>query len=313
MLITGYFMCTSKITARRFAKLFLEWYFYKFVIWLLFLVTGFAKFSAQDFLFTVFPVNSIRQNFNACFVVFYLSIPFLNILVHHMNQRQHLRLLLLLGFTYVLLGTAHRVDMNYFTWFIVLFLLASYIRLYPNKAFERASLWGWLTLLFLVVSTASVIVMTWLRYGRGVSSVSPYTLVEDSNTLLSVCLGLSAFLFFKNTRIRQSALINRIAGSTFAVLCIHASSDTMRKWLWVNLLDNAGHYASPIMPLYAVICVLGVFAVCVLIDQVRILCVEKPFFRWWDRHWYGFLTRFTARENSILSKLCVSSENQKEE
>ena len=313
VLITGYFMCTSHITAKKFVRLVAEWYFYKVTIWLIFTLTGYARFSAQDLLLTLFPLNIVRQNFIACFVLFYLSIPFLNILVKNMTQKQHVRLLLLLAFVYVLLGTAHRVEMNYFTWFMVLYLLASYIRLYPNKAFDSTKLWGWLTLAFTLLSAASVVLMTWLKYARGIGQASPYILVTDSNTFLAVCLGLSAFMFFKNLKVPQNRVINRIAGSIFAVLCIHASSDTMRKWLWGSLLDNVGHYASPIMPLYAVICVLGVFAVCVLIDQVRILCLEKPFFRWWDRHWDGFQTRFTARENSILSKLHVNSENRKEE
>lgn len=33
-----------------------------------------------------------------------------------------------------------------------------------------------------------------------------------------------------------------IGGSTFGILLIHANSDTMRKWLWVDLRENANHY-----------------------------------------------------------------------
>ena len=59
--------------------------------------------------------------------------------------------------------------------------------------------------------------------------------------------------------------------------------NTMRKWLWKDVLDNVGHYGSRLMPLHAIGSVVGVFAVCTLIDLVRIRVLEKPFFRLWDK------------------------------
>ena len=52
---------------------------------------------------------------------------------------------------------------------------------------------------------------------------------------------------------------------------------------WKDILDNVGHYGSRLMPLHAVGSVIGVFAVCTLIDMARIRLIEKPFFRLWDR------------------------------
>ena len=59
--------------------------------------------------------------------------------------------------------------------------------------------------------------------------------------------------------------------------------NTMRKWLWKDVLDNVGHYGSRLMPLHAVGSVIGVFAVCTAIDLVQIRLLEKPFFRLWDK------------------------------
>ena len=276
VLITGYFMCRSNITIRKFVKLLGGGVmFYRIVIYLVFFLTGYEAFSISSFTKAIIPINQIGTNFTSCFIVFYLCIPFLNILVHHLSEKQHVRLLCLLGFLYILLGTAHRVTMNYVSWFIVLYFIASYIRLYPHKCFSNTKLWGWLTLIILIISSISVISSTWL--GTRINRHMHYAFVADSNTLLAVALGISSFLFFKNVKIPYNRLINTIAVSTFGVLCIHANSDTMRRWLWGDLLDNTGHYGSPIMPLYAVGCVIGVFVVCVLIDMARIQCVEKFF------------------------------------
>ena len=80
VLITGWFMCTSRITLRKLLKLLLEIEFYKVAIGLVFLITGKETFSTA-WLLGLLPVRNINNGFVPCFLVFYLLIPFLNILV----------------------------------------------------------------------------------------------------------------------------------------------------------------------------------------------------------------------------------------
>ncbi|MBO7126243.1 hypothetical protein J6W78_01710 [bacterium] len=96
-------------------------------------------------------------------------------------------------------------------------------------------------------------------------------------------------MFFKNIRIPHSRIINTVAASTFGVLLIHAGGDTMRQWLWKDTVDCVGHYGYRFMPLYAIGCVLAIFTVCTLIDILRINCLEKPFFKFWDKRWGGIV------------------------
>ena len=109
----------------------------------------------------------------------------------------HIRLLLIMAFTYIFFETVpfFSVDMNYVSWYAVLYLIASYIRLYPKKIFESTKLWGVLSLVFIALSCASVIACAWLgtRLGQNMA----YLFVTDSNTLLAVGTGLSSFMFSK--------------------------------------------------------------------------------------------------------------------
>ena len=271
--ITGYYMCKSHITARKFLKLFCELYIYRIVIQIIFWLSGYEVFTVKAAILTFLPVNQINYNFTPCFLIFFLSIPFLNVLVHNLTEREHQLLLLLCGFTYILFGTAHRITFNYVSWFIVLYFIASYIRLYPKKIFQKTSFWGWMTLGAVALSVLSVISCAWI--GLKLNKHLAYAFVTDSNTFLAVLTGVSSFLFFKNLKIRYSKVINTIAASTFGVLCIHASSDTMRQWLWRDILDNVGHYSSRFMPLHAIGSVLAVFVVCLVIDQVRLRILRK--------------------------------------
>ena len=284
VLITGYFMCKSQITAKKFAKLLFEVMFYRLVLNVIFWVTGYAKFSLTTLVMNLIPVTSIGTGFTSTYLVFFLFIPFLNVLVQNMTQKQHILLLALCGFTYVILGTVpfFSVTMNYVSWFMVLYLIASFIRLYPCELFENGKFWGLAMLASIAVSAISVVACAWL--GSKLGKTMAYTFVTDSNTFLAVCTGVTSFMFFKNLKIKHSKFINTVAASTFGVLLIHGHSEAMRRWLWKDTLNNVGVYDQVWMPLHAIGSVLLIFTVCTAIDYLRIRFVEKPAFALWDKY-----------------------------
>lgn len=275
VLITGYYMCKSQITVKKFVKLLAEVMFYRISIWLAFLLSGYEAFSITGFVKMLLPVSSIQTNFTGCFLVFYLFIPFLNILIRNMNEKEHLRLLALCSFTYILFGTFHKVAMNYVSWFVVIYMIGSYIRSYPKPLFDQPKLWAGLTILSVTASIFTVVCCAW--FGGRFGMKNPYVFLQDSNTFLAVTNGLCSFMFFKNLKIPQSHLINTIAASTFGVLCIHANSNTMRRWLWKDVLNNVGMYDRSCFAVHAVLSVVGIFSICILIDYLRIRFVENPF------------------------------------
>jgi len=144
MMITGYYMCMSQITFKKVLKLLLQIYFYKFTIYFLFLAFGYEIFSLRRLASLISLGGLDENNFLLCFLVFYLTIPFWNILVHHMTKRQHLLLLLLLLSCYTLLGSipGFKISYNYVTWFGIIFLIASFIRIYPLAIYNNQTVWG---------------------------------------------------------------------------------------------------------------------------------------------------------------------------
>ena len=110
-----------------------------------------------------------------------------------------------------------------------------------------------------------------------------YFFVADSNKFLAVLTALSWFLFFQNLKLKYSRLINTAAASTFGVLMIHANSDAMRRWLWQDVVDCVGMYDAKWAAVYAVGCVLVIFAVCTALDRFRIRFIEKPLEQRWDK------------------------------
>ena len=98
-------MCKSQITKKKFIKLLIQIYFYKIVIYFIFLFSGYDPFSLKTLLKAILPFTQVDKNFTGCFLIFYLCIPFLNILIGNMTKRQHELLLVLALSVYVIIGT----------------------------------------------------------------------------------------------------------------------------------------------------------------------------------------------------------------
>ena len=281
LLITGYFMCKSSITLNKFIKLMLWIYIYKIIIFCIFLTTGYETFSIPRIVKLLMPVWGFNVNFTSCFIGFWLSIPFWNILIKNLTQKQHQLLLVLLLGMYSILGSipSFDVSMNYVTWFGVIYLFASYIRLYPSRLTENKRLFGWLTLVSIILACITAIGLQLLFHSRA------QFFVADSNKFFAVAVAITSFLYFKNLRISQSKLINILGGASFGVLLIHANSDAMRQWLWKDIVDCVGHYDLPLWQMlgYSVGVVLAIYIICAVIDYMRLKFIEGPFFRWYDK------------------------------
>lgn len=295
LIITGYFMCTSKITLRKFVKMIGQIYLYKWLFFVFFLIVGNETLSLLGIVKLLMPFWGFQDDFVSCFIAFWLTVPFLNILVQNMTKRQHELLLVLLLTMFTALGSipTFKVTINYVTWFGIIYFIGSYIRLYPNKWTESKRLWEWMTLLTFVVGCLSILILQRVIGGG-------YFFVTDCNKLFAVLVAVTSFLWFKNMNIKYSKVINAFGAGTFGVLLIHANSDAMRTWLWKDALDVVGHYSLPFgqLVLFSVGTVLAIFVICNLIDQLRIATLEKWLFRWYDNS--NLMKKITNRIDSVL-------------
>ena len=281
IMITGYFMCKKNITLQKFLKLLFETMFYRIVINLIFCISGYVPFTADRLKTMLLPVRDVSFSFPQVYLVFFLFIPFLNVLVNKLSEKKYLALLLLVGFTYIILGSfpgTFSVTMNYLSWFCVVYLIGAYFGMYPKKLFANRLFWGIVMLGSAAISVASVL----YRIKNGGTL---YEHVSDSNTMLAVLNGVSSFMFFKNLNIPYNKVINKIAASAYGVLLIHSANGTMRTWLWKDTLKVVQAYTLPWPQLAAhFLCsVFGIFTICILIDMLRIRFLERPVMRLVDR------------------------------
>lgn len=270
VLITGYFMCRKEFRWRKVVNLLCLMVFYRYVIYVAFLLTGYEAFNLKEFVKTVlFVPLEFGKGFSSSFLGLYVLVPFINKAIQNFEKKDLQRLILTLLFLFTVLSSfLLNTAFEYIGWYVTVYLIGAYLHLYPVELLEKRKNCLWLTLATLFLCYASVIVISFaaLKMKR---NLPVYWFVSDSNKILAVATAVAFFCLFKTFRIGHIKVINTLAASTFGILLIHASSDTMRNWLWNDVMQTAQAYTQRLFPLYAFAAVFTVYIVCFAIDFAR--------------------------------------------
>lgn len=287
ILITGYFMCKSDLTLKRYCKVFFEWVLYHFGIYIIMLIAGYETAGLQrlfDLIFGIFRYANGSGNFTNSFFIFYLFIPFMNVFIRNAAKTEYKKFILLLIFVFTILSTFffNKLIFGEVFWFIAVYFIGAYLRLYPPTWSESFKASGRLFAMALVLAYASVVFM--IIVGAVTQKGSTMFFLYDANKLGAVLVSILMFTTFKNLSIGYSKLINLIAKTTFGVLLIHANSSAWREFMWVDLLHVNTFYSLPfaMLVLRSIVIVAGIFIVCSMIDMIRIYLLEKPVFEHFD-------------------------------
>lgn len=289
LMITGYYICTSNISLRKWLKLLLWIWFYNALINSIFMLTGYVDFTIHTLLRVFLPISRVGNQFASTFVVFYLFIPFLNIAINNMSKQMYQYLLMLVVLIFIVLPyfPVYTINFNYLLWFACVYLFAAYLRLHYNQNNHN---WGIATIICVCLSITSVVVGTYSRLWQ------PFYLVADSNALLALPTAICSFMYMKQVKIGINKVINTIAASCFGVLLIHDNSSIMHQWLWHDAIQVSGLYYQSILSFVvkAFLIVFIVYTICTLIDMIRLYVIEKPIFKIADRHLGKYKIWFNA-------------------
>lgn len=286
VLITGWYMCKSAITLKKFLKLLLEVYFYKFFNYALLLCVGEQTLSLKKIFYVLSPiVNVINDEFVNCYLVFFLMIPFLNVLIHNISEKMHRYLILLSVGVLCVWNQLYWIEVapSYLLWFPTLYFVASYFRLYPESTHKLSLFLEKTPLLWIVASIASVVGIAWLM-PHIQKDITPYYFVMDSDAILAFITGLSLFMYFKSIHIRQSKVINILAACSFGVLLFHCTAG-MKYVLLEKVLHNSNLLLhSDYYVLWSIGIMVAVYLISSCVDIARMFLLEKPIFKALDKY-----------------------------
>lgn len=280
IMITGYYMIHSEVQGKRILRLIAEMFFYSWAIALIFYGTGMEPFSWEGLIDSLLPIWSGYSWFVTCYVILCLLIPFINPFLKNLEQKSLLMLLLILfviRFITPILGTqtfwntTHGLEQ-----FIFLYFIGAYIRLHGFQTKLLQNKWSWRILLVLTVGIWASVVIGTAAFGyhyqdnaliANTTQYYPIFSAIISTILLVVVLGIKPF---------YSRVINTISGSVLAVYLIH-DHPLVRQFIWWTISPNINQIGSNYIFVHMAQKVFAVFALCVVIDQCRILLLERPF------------------------------------
>ncbi len=273
VLLSGYYLVCARFQLQKLAALWMETVFYALLFKGLFMALGTVPFSPVSLVGCFFPILTGRYWFLTIYVGMYLVFPFLNLLVGAMDRRQHTLLNFCLFCLFSLWNSIHPAiaGMNSgggwgLAWFVVLYLAAAWFRLYYTPSGRPTFAFAAFFLLPLLMAAAQMaaeltgigilqtVLKNWFRYDS-----APVF-------LMTLCL-FTAFLSVRIRSEKVSRCICAAAPLTLGIYLIHNHAN-VSPWLWETLAlpEKMG---SAFFPAIQAGCVLGIFAVCLVLDAIR--------------------------------------------
>lgn len=298
VLISGYFMATSQFKGKNLVSYFAQTWFYSILFFLLLALTGISsKPLRMDTVGSaLFPVSMSEYWFMTAFISLYFCIPILNYIIRHISRKALLTIIIVTVFIWSILPTfsiflyKKPFNSNNLTWFITLYFIAAYIRLYPHPVLKKPRR----HLLFSVLLYISVFCISFLLILLS-KKVDYYEKELDyfcsMQTLPVLLCALELFIGFRGMRLRPSRWINTISSTTLGIYLIH-DNPYVREFLWDNLLTKWDFSAQMPVFLHCFIVVAVLFPLCALLDLLRQKTIHKWFMNFLDKHWDTYKTMF---------------------
>ena len=282
MLLSGYFLVESSFKVKRLLQLLLQVLFYSITIGMAAAAFGYLPeegFSIYYLATLCLPISTNHYWFMTAYFLVYLLAPLLSQGVKKLTKRQFQTVLCLLLFLFCIIKSVMPIplstDMQGYdsVWYICVFLVAAYIRLYGIPFFKSA---GRCLTIYLTSGAGIFVFALLLRflYLRTGKLSNMLTIGYSHNHILAFLASVALFYFFCHLKIKSggfSRFLCRIAPYTLGVYLWHEHVAVRYEWPgWIYAVvgrpDNG-----VMLVLYTLFAVALVFSIGILLDMLRSL------------------------------------------
>lgn len=282
VLISGYFLSTSEFKIKKVILLWAQILFYSWIITVIYAIATKGAFNFEngiyDWIPLIMPVTGSHYWFATVYILLYIFFPFLNKGINAMEKKQLKGIIIAALAVFSIWNTflpftqplTDREGMD-ICWFACLYLIAAYIRKYP----EDFKLQRWMYFLFFALSSLLVFVLgkgllladSFIgKLGGYAKNFYPY----NSFFILfaSVCL----FIFVVKAGEKKcpnwiAKTILFAAQGTFGVYLLHEHS--LLRYLWPKWFNVEAVSKTPLFIPHLLGTILAIFIVGITIDFVR--------------------------------------------
>jgi len=294
VLISGYFLIDAKWQLKKLIRVVGQVLFYSLLIPVLCFICGIGEvrtWSIYEWITAILPLQMDHYWFATAYVLMFMLSPILAAGVRQLSKKQleiTIGVLLVYFCVFKSISPILLSTDNYgydYPWFICLFLIAAYIKLYGAQegglqigrirlfATGKKSVGIYVGTVLFTFGVSLVLAIIDARFGRFDYFMD---MLYTYNHLLTLLASLACFFAFKQWKCKDGKITRflcKIAPYTFGVYLIHENVAIRNEWAeWFRL---PGVYESIWFVPYMIFVVICIFVVCMLIDFVRAKIFRK--------------------------------------
>ena len=280
VLISGYFLINSeRIKISKILKLWGQMLFTSISIYIVFCILGLEHLKIQYIIKRILPVIFEEWWFSSTYFVLYIISPVLNNMLKRIERNNYKRMLLIMLVFWCIIPTLFGTSFqsNSLIWFVTLYCVAGYIKLY-GQDWKISNKKYFLLALVIVIFTYSSVILLDLKNIRVSNFENNILYFYNMQRLPMFLISLFVFLGFKETTVEYSRFINIIASTTFGIYLIH-DDNYMRRFLWIDFFKVKSFSNDINLIPYSILVCFIIFVACVLIEFIRIYIIEKQYMK----------------------------------
>jgi surface polysaccharide O-acyltransferase-like enzyme len=300
VLITGYFMVNSSVTWKKIFKIGVQVWFYSIAILSVVVCFNLAEVPFITAATTFLPIIFGKYWFATAYIMLCLLAPFINEFIHNLTVVNYQKLILLLTILLSIIPTLTSAELMFSNviWFVYLYLLAGYQRLYPLNI----KVGKYVYLVIAIVSYLFIFIGVSLFDIMGTKHYAFYehaTYISGISTIPVLLCSISLFYYFSNIEMGSIKWINYIARTTFGIYLIH-DNELMRTIIWEKIAKSSLYYESKFLILHASATIVLVFILCMIIESVRIELMDVPLGKLIEKIKFKKVIMFRSRRKTVL-------------
>lgn len=278
VLVSGYFLVESGFKLRRLIMLVAQLLFYSLLVPAVLVLCGVipaSEITLYHILNYIFPVQMEHYWFATAYILMYLFVPILSVGVKQLTKKQLQTTIILLIVVFSVgksvLPFQMTIDVHGYdvVWFLCLFLIAAYIRLYGALKIQKS--WQGF-LLYGVSSICTFVLANFIAFISNRLGKFEYfaSLTFNYNHILCLlgAIGLFlGFLYWKMPEGRIAAFARKIAPYTFGVYLLHENREI--RYLWPEWLGTNKFTEGTWSVFHWLISIIAVFVVGIIVDYLR--------------------------------------------
>lgn len=221
-----------------------------------------------------FPIEGCPLWFAGYYMVLVMLSPALNIILHSCSQKA-LEVMMMPFLMLMVLYTTLTARFGFFgneIWaFIFLYIFTGYLKQYPIHFFEKKkncfTLFAVIEFSICFLKVLSVMSLNDRFIGHLLANYMEFYRAR-LQTLPNLAMAFALFFLFKNLKVKNNPMINKMAGMTLGVYCLH-QVPCFYMFLWKNIMKADYFVGSSYQYIYTIFSILGVWLIGTVIELVR--------------------------------------------